>query len=121
MSTAGECDMTMNYYDLYDASGQEYANVTARYSTYQFTEMFRLQNELSYHEKNGVHYRKKARELAVDLAAGRVRYEDSAKNFIGKWHRIATNCERLVEETLNKIATLTVLEAISTLGAANDV
>lgn len=113
--------MITNYYDLYDASGQEYANVGARYSTYEFTEMSRLQTELSYHEQNAVHYRNKARELAVDLAAGRVRYEESAKNFIGKWHRIATNCERLVEETLNKITALTVAQAIATLGTANDV
>lgn len=113
--------MTMNYYDLYDASGQEYANVNAHYSTYRFTEMFRLKGELEYFEREAVDYRKKARELAKDLAAGKVRYEESAKDFIGKWHRIATNCERLVEETLNKIAALTVAEAISTLGAANDV
>jgi len=113
--------MTMNYYDLYDASGQEYANVNTHYSTFEFTEMFRLKGELEYFEREAVDYRNKARQLAKELAAGNVRYEESAKNFIGKWHRIATNCERLVDETLNKIASLTVAQAIATLGASNDV
>lgn len=111
----------MNYYDLYDASGQDYENRSHYYPRFtgyvpELWEMVRDSRESAELAQN---YRATAKRLAVKIQAGQFKTPgsvESAQNGIGFYHRRATELERYSEQKTCDAAHLSAAIAISRMG-----
>ena len=110
-----------NYYDLYDAAGQDYEDREQYYPIFtgyvpELWEMVRDSRESAELAEN---YRATAKRLAVKIQAGQFKTPgsvESAQNGIGFYHRRATELERYSEQKTCDAAHLSAAIAISRMG-----
>jgi len=111
----------MNYYDLYDAAGQDYQGRQQYNRTFtgyvpELWEMVRDSREWSELAQN---YRATAKRLAVKIQAGQFKTPGSvegAQNAVGFYHRRATELEDSAEKKTQDAAALRAAMAISQMG-----
>ena len=111
----------MNYYDLYDAAGQDYEDREHYFPIFtgyvpELWEMVRDSRESAELAEN---YRATAKRLAVKIQAGQFKTPgsvESAQNGVGFYHRRATELERYSEQKTCDAAHLSAAIAISRMG-----
>lgn len=111
----------MNYYDLYDESGQDYQRGEQHYSkfTMRVPELWEMLRDAHEYAELAEHYRASAKRLSVKIQDGQFKTPDSvedAQNGVGFYHRRAAEFEGYSEEKTCDAARMAAAIAISRLG-----
>jgi hypothetical protein len=111
----------MNYYNLYDAAGQDYEDREQYYPifTVYVPELWEMVRDSREWSELAEKYRAAAKRLAVKIQAGQFKTPGSvegAQNAVGFYHRRASELEDSAEKKTQDAAHLSAAIAISRMG-----